>query len=156
MARELEPGTKAPNFKLPRDGGDTTSLSDYAGRKLALYFYPKADTPGCTAEAIEFSRLKGAFAKAKTDILGVSADTVPAQDRFKAKHRLSIALASDETHRMLETYGVWREKTMYGRKFLGIVRTTILIGPDQRILRVWPKVSVAGHAADVLAAAESL
>jgi peroxiredoxin Q/BCP len=156
MARELEPGMKAPNFKLPRDGGDTTSLSDYAGRKLILYFYPKADTPGCTKEAIEFSRLKGAFAKAKTDILGVSADSVPAQDKFKTKHRLSIALASDETHRMLEAYGVWREKSMYGRQFLGIVRTTVLIGPDQRILRVWPKVSVTGHAADVLAAAESL
>jgi peroxiredoxin Q/BCP len=156
MARQLEPGIKAPNFKLPRDGGDTTSLSDYAGRKLVLYFYPKADTPGCTTEAIEFSRLKGAFGKAKTDILGVSADSVVAQDKFKAKHRLSIALASDETHRMLEAYGVWREKPMYGRKFLGIVRTTVLIGPDQRILRVWPKVSVTGHAADVLAAAESL
>jgi peroxiredoxin Q/BCP len=156
MARELEPGMKSPNFKLPRDGGDTTSLPDYAGRKLVLYFYPKADTPGCTTEAIEFSRLKGAFAKAKTDILGVSADSVPAQDKFKTKHRLSIALASDETHRMLEAYGVWREKSMYGRKFLGIVRTTVLIGPDQRILRVWPKVSVTGHAAEVLAAAESL
>jgi thioredoxin-dependent peroxiredoxin len=156
MARDLEPGMKAPNFKLPRDGGDITSLSDFAGRKLVLYFYPKADTPGCTTEAIEFSRLKGAFAKAQTDILGVSADAVPAQDKFKAKHRLSIALASDETHRMLEAYGVWREKSMYGRKFLGIVRTTLLVGPDQRILRVWPKVSVAGHAADVLAAAESL
>ena len=127
----------------------------YARLKLVLYFYPKADTPGCTKEAIEFSRLKGAFAKADADILGVSADSVPVQDKFKAKHRLSVALASDETHRMLEAYGVWREKTMYGRKFLGIVRTTVLIGPDQRILRVWPKVSVTGHADDVLAAARS-
>jgi peroxiredoxin Q/BCP len=156
MARELEPGMKAPNFKLPRDGGETASLSDYAGRKLVLYFYPKADTPGCTTEAIEFSRHKAAFDKAKTDILGVSADSVPAQDKFKTKHRLSIALASDQAHRMLEAYGVWREKSMYGRKFLGIVRTTVLIGADQRILRVWPKVSVTGHAAEVLAAAESL
>jgi thioredoxin-dependent peroxiredoxin len=156
MPRELEPGMKAPDFTLPRDGGDTTALSDYAGRKLVLYFYPKADTPGCTKEAIEFSRLKGAFAKANADILGVSADPIPAQDKFKTKHRLSIALASDETHRMLQAYGVWREKTMYGRKFLGVVRTTILIGPDQRILRVWPKVSVEGHAEEVLAAAESL
>ena len=156
MARELEPGMKAPNFKLPRDGGDTTSLPDYAGRKLVLYFYPKEDTPGCTTEAIEFSRLKGAFAKAKTDILGVSADSVPAQDKFKTKHRLSIALASDETHRMLEAYGVWREKSMYGRKFLGIVRTTVLIGPDQRIARIWPKVTVAGHAEEVLAAVKAI
>jgi thioredoxin-dependent peroxiredoxin len=156
MPRPLEPGMKAPDFQLPRDGGDMTSLSDFAGRKLVLYFYPKADTPGCTKEAIDFSRLKGAFVKAGADILGVSADPVPAQDKFKAKHRLSIALASDETHRMLVAYGVWREKSMYGRKFLGIVRTTVLIGPDQRIFQVWPKVSVAGHAAEVLAAAESL
>lgn len=156
MPRALEPGEKAPDFQLPRDGGGTTSLSDFAGRKLVLYFYPKADTPGCTQEAIEFSRLKAAFGKAGADILGVSADPMPAQEKFKAKHRVSIALASDETHRMLEAYGVWREKSMYGRKFLGIVRTTVLVGPDQRIVKVWPKVSVAGHAAEVLAAAESL
>lgn len=156
MPRALEPGIKAPDFRLPRDGGGTASLADFAGRKLVLYFYPKADTPGCTKEAIDFSRLKGAFSKAGADILGVSADPVPAQDKFKAKHDLSIALVSDEAHRMLEAYGVWREKSMYGRKFLGIVRTTILIGPDQRIARVWPKVSVAGHADEVLAAAESL
>jgi thioredoxin-dependent peroxiredoxin len=156
MPRTLEPGVKAPAFQLPRDGGGTTSLSDFAGRKLVLYFYPKADTPGCTKEAIEFSRLKTAFTKAGADVLGVSADPVPAQDKFKAKHRLSIALASDETRDMLEAYGVWREKSMYGRKFLGIVRTTVLIGRDQRIARIWPKVSVAGHAAEVLAAAESL
>jgi len=156
MPRALEPGMMAPDFQLPRDGGGTTSLSDFAGRKLVLYFYPKADTPGCTKEAIEFSRLKAAFGKAGADILGVSADAVAAQDKFKAKHRLSIALASDETHRTLEAYGVWREKSLYGRKFLGIVRTTVLIGPDQRIARIWPKVSVAGHAGEVLAAAESL
>jgi thioredoxin-dependent peroxiredoxin len=156
MPRALEPGMKAPDFRLPRDGGGTASLADFAGRKLVLYFYPKADTPGCTKEAIDFSRLKGAFSKAGADILGVSADPVPAQDKFKAKHDFSITLASDEAHRMLEAYGVWREKSMYGRKFLGIVRTTILIGPDQRIARVWPKVSVAGHAAEVLAAAQSL
>ena len=156
MPRALEPGIKAPDFRLPRDGGGTVSLADFAGRKLVLYFYPKADTPGCTKEAIDFSRLKGAFNKTGADVLGVSADPVPAQDKFKAKHDLSIALVSDEAHRMLEAYGVWREKSMYGRKFLGIVRTTVLIGPDQRIARVWPKVSVAGHADEVLAAAESL
>lgn len=156
MPRALEPGIKAPDFRLPRDGGGTVSLADFAGRKLVLYFYPKADTPGCTKEAIDFSQLKGAFNKTGADVLGVSADPVPAQDKFKAKHDLSIALVSDEAHRMLEAYGVWREKSMYGRKFLGIVRTTVLIGPDQRIARVWPKVSVAGHADEVLAAAESL
>jgi thioredoxin-dependent peroxiredoxin len=156
MSRELQPGTKAPAFALPRDGGGTLSLADFAGRALVLYFYPKADTSGCTKEAIDFSRLKSAFAEAGADILGVSADPVPAQDKFKAKHKLSIALGSDETHRMLEAYGVWREKSMYGRKFMGIVRTTFLIGPDQRIARIWPKVSVTGHAAEVLAAVKAL
>jgi peroxiredoxin Q/BCP len=156
MPRELGHGTKAPSFTLPRDGGGTISLADFAGRKLVLYFYPRADTSGCTKEAIEFSRLKGAFSKAGAEILGVSADPVPAQDKFKAKHKLAIALASDEKHRMLEAYGVWQEKSMYGRKFMGIVRTTFLVGPDQHIARVWPKVSVTGHAEEVLAAAQAL
>ena len=156
MPRELSPGAMAPTFTLPRDGGGTISLADFAGSKLVLYFYPRADTSGCTKEAIDFSRLKAAFSKAGTEILGVSADPVPAQDKFKAKHKLAIALASDEKHRMLEAYGVWQEKSMYGRKFMGIVRTTVLIGPDQRIARVWPKVSVTGHADEVLAAARAL
>jgi len=156
MSTELQPGAKAPSFTLPRDGGGTVSLADFARRRLVLYFYPKADTSGCTKEAIDFSRLKGAFAKAGADILGVSADPVPAQDKFKAMHKLSIALASDETHRMLEAYGVWQEKSMYGRKYMGVVRATFLIGPDQRIARVWPKVSVTGHADEVLAAVKAL
>lgn len=156
MPGELRPGAKAPSFTLPRDGGETISLADFAARKLVLYFYPRADTPGCTKEAIDFSRHKTAFAKAGTEILGVSADPVPAQDKFKAKYKLGFALASDETHRMLEAYGVWQEKSMYGRKFMGVVRATFLIGPDQRIAHVWPKVSVAGHAEEVLAAAKAL
>jgi thioredoxin-dependent peroxiredoxin len=156
MPRELGSGMKAPAFTLPRDGGGTISLSDFAGRKLVLYFYPRADTSGCTKEAIDFSRLKSAFGKAGTEILGVSADPVPAQDKFKTKYELSIALASDETHRMLEAYGVWQEKSMYGRKFMGIARTTFLIGADQRIAKVWPKVAVTEHAEDVLAAAKAL
>lgn len=156
MSSELAPGRKAPAFTLPRDGGGAVSLSDFAGRKLVLYFYPRADTSGCTKEAMDFSRLKGAFGKAGAEILGVSGDPVAAQDKFKSKHKLSIALASDEKHRMLEAYGVWREKSMYGRKFMGIVRATFLIGPDQRIVRVWPKVSVTGHAEEVLTAAQSL
>jgi peroxiredoxin Q/BCP len=155
-AETPQAGDKAPAFALPRDGGGTVTLKDFAGKKLALYFYPRADTPGCTKEAIEFSKLKAAFTRAGTEILGVSADTVAAQDKFKAKHKLSIALASDEKHKMLEAYGVWREKSMYGRKFLGVVRATFLIGPDQRIAQVWPKVSVAGHAEEVLAAAKAL
>ena len=149
-------GTKAPAFALPRDGGGTVSLKDFAGRKLVLYFYPRADTPGCTREAIDFSRLKAAFNRAGADILGVSADPVQAQDAFKKKHKLSIALGSDETHKMLDAYGAWQEKSMYGRKFLGVVRTTFLIGPDQRIASVWPKVTVADHAEEVLAAVKAL
>jgi peroxiredoxin Q/BCP len=149
-------GTKAPAFTLPRDGGGSVSLADFAGRKLVLYFYPRADTPGCTTEAIDFSRLKAAFSRAGAEILGVSADPVPAQDKFKAKHKLAIALASDEKRKMLEAYGVWQQKSLYGRKFMGIVRMTFLIGPDRRIAQVWPKVSVAGHAEAVLAAAKEL
>jgi len=155
-ALDATPGAMAPAFKLPRDGGGTVSLADFAGRKLVLYFYPRADTPGCTKEAIDFSRLKAAFGRIGTDIVGVSADPVPAQDKFKAKHKLTLALASDEKHKMLDAYGVWQEKSMYGRKFMGIVRATFLIGPDRRIARVWPKVSVAGHAEEVLAAAKVL
>ncbi|MGA2894762.1 MAG: peroxiredoxin [Xanthobacteraceae bacterium] len=151
-----EVGDKAPSFSLPRDGGGTVALQDFAGRKLVLYFYPRANTSGCTKEAIDFSRLKQAFNRADTDILGVSADPVRAQDAFKSKHKLTIVLGSDETHKMLLAYGVWREKSLYGRKFLGVVRTTFLIGPDQRIARVWPKVTVVGHAEDVLAAAKAL
>jgi peroxiredoxin Q/BCP len=149
------PGAKAPAFRLPRDDGGTVSLADSAGRKLVLYFYPRADTTGCTKEAIDFSRLRGDFARADTEILGVSADPVPALAKFKAKHKLAIALASDEKRRMLEDYGVWQEKSLYGRKFLGVVRTSFLIGPDGRIAKVWPKVSVDGHAAEVLAAAKA-
>ena len=156
MSSKLDPGTKAPPFTLPRDGGGNVSLADFAGRKLVLYFYPKADTPGCTKEAIDFSRLKAAFAKADTDILGVSADPVPAQDKFKSKHKLTIALASDEKHRMLEAYGVWQEKSMYGRKFMGVVRTTVLIGPDQRSPGFGRKSRSTGHAEEVLAAAKAL
>jgi peroxiredoxin Q/BCP len=150
------PGAKAPAFALASDGGGTISLNSFAGRKLVLYFYPRADTPGCTQEALDFSRLRTSFARAGADIVGVSADPVPAQDAFKAKHKLAITLGSDEKHHMLEAYGVWREKSMYGRNFMGVVRSTFLIGPDQRIARVWPKVSVKGHAEEVLAAVKAL
>ncbi|HYA07438.1 MAG TPA: peroxiredoxin [Xanthobacteraceae bacterium] len=153
---DLQAGARAPSFTLPRDGGGSVSLGDFAGRKLVLYFYPRADTSGCTKEAMDFSRLKAAFERAGAAILGVSADPVTAQDAFKKKYRLGIALGSDETHKMLNAYGVWQQKSMYGRKFFGIVRTTFLIGPDQRIARVWPKVSVEGHAEDVLAAVKAL
>jgi peroxiredoxin Q/BCP len=154
--RGLAVGAKAPAFRLPRDGGVTVELADFTGRKLVLYFYPRADTGGCTREAIDFSKLKSAFSRAGTEILGVSADPVAALDRFKAKHKLTIALASDEARKVLEKYGVWQEKTLYGRKFMGTVRATFLIGPNQRIVRVWPKVAVADHAQEVLEAAKAL
>jgi len=149
-------GTKAPTFRLSSDDGTTVSLANFKGRKLVLYFYPRADTPGCTREAIDFSRLRPQFEKAGTDILGVSADPVPAQDAFKKKHKLKIPLLSDETHKMLEAYGAWGKKSMYGKTFMGILRITYLIAPDGRIAQVWPKVKVDGHAAEVLAAAKAL
>ena len=127
MARELVAGAKAPAFALPRDGGGKVSLKDFKGSNLVLYFYPKADTPGCTKEAIAFSRLRADFAKAGTVILGVSADPVAAQDKFKSKHKLSITLGSDETKKVLAAYGAWGEKSMYGRKFMGVIRKTFLI-----------------------------
>jgi peroxiredoxin Q/BCP len=156
LARELVEGAKAPAFTLPRDGGTRVSLKDFKDRNLVLYFYPKADTPGCTKEAIAFSGLRAAFAKAGTDILGVSADPVAAQDKFKAKHKLTIDLASDETKKMLEDYGAWGEKSMYGRKFMGVFRKTFLIDGQGRIARIWPKVNVTGHAEEVLEAARAL
>jgi peroxiredoxin Q/BCP len=156
MPTALVAGAKAPDFTLAGDDGRNVSLADFRGRKLVLYFYPKADTPGCTREAMAFSALKPRFAKADTVILGVSADPVKAQDAFKRKHGLAIALASDETHKMLAAYGVWGEKSMYGRTYMGITRATFLIGPDGRIARTWPKVRVDGHAEEVLAAAQGL
>ena len=149
-------GEKAPSFTLPRDGGGKLSLADFKGRKLVLYFYPKADTPGCTQEAIAFNGLKRAFARAETDIVGVSADPVKAQDKFRDKHDLTIPLASDESKKMLVVYGVWGEKSMYGRKFMGVRRTTFLIGRDGRIAQVWENVKVPGHAETVLEAAKAL
>jgi len=156
MAEEIAAGAKAPAFRLARDGGTTVALKDFKGRNLVLYFYPKADTPGCTKEAMAFSRLRAAFAKTGTDIVGVSADAVEAQDKFKAKHKLKVTLASDPTKAMLEAYGAWGEKSLYGRKFMGVIRKTFIIDKTGRIARIWPKVSVEGHAEEVLAAAKGL
>ena len=156
MTGDLVAGAKAPPFRLQREDGTEVSLQDFKGRKLVLYFYPKADTPGCTKEAIAFSSLRAAFERADTAILGVSANSVKAQDKFKSKHRLKIALASDESKEMLQAYGAWGEKSMYGRKYLGVIRKTFLIDGKGRVARVWPKVSVPGHAEEVLEAARSL
>lgn len=156
MSKEPTAGEKAPAFSLPSDGGGKVSLKEFKGRNLVLYFYPKADTPGCTKEAIAFSRLRAEFAKADTAILGVSADPVSSQDKFKSKHKLTIALGSDETKKTLAAYGAWGEKSMYGRKFMGVIRKTFLIDASGRIVRTWPKVRVPGHAEEVLAAAREL
>lgn len=156
MNAKLGIDNPAPDFRLPRDGGGTVSLTDFKGRKLVLFFYPKADTPGCTIEAKDFSRLEPDFAKAGVAVIGVSADPVKKQDSFKTKHHLTTPLVSDETHDMLEAYGVWGEKSMYGKTYMGITRTTVLIGPTGRIAKVWPKVKIEGHAEEVLAAAKAL
>jgi thioredoxin-dependent peroxiredoxin len=155
-AKLASEGANAPGFRLPRDGGDTVSLSDFSGRKLVLFFYPRADTPGCTKEAIEFTRLAGAFAEAQTAILGISADTLRALESFRDKHQLSIPLVSDEKHEVLQAYGAWGEKSMYGRTFHGILRTTVLIDGAGSVARIWRNVRVDGHADEVLAAARAL
>jgi peroxiredoxin Q/BCP len=152
----LTEGARAPAFRLPRDGGGTVALSDYAGKILVLFFYPRADTPGCTREAIDFTRLAAAFAENHTTVLGVSADSPKAQEAFKDKHELTVPLVSDEKHAMLEAYGVWGEKSMYGRTFQGIVRTTVVIGGDGRVIRIWRNVKVDGHADSVLEVVRSL
>jgi len=152
----LAEGAKAPAFRLPRDGGDSVSLSDFAGKKLVVFFYPRADTPGCTREAIDFTRLRSDFAAAGTAVLGVSADPVKAQEAFRNKHQLAVPLISDERHEMLAAYGAWGEKSLYGRTLLGIIRTTVLIGADGRVARIWRNVRVNGHADAVLEAARAL
>jgi peroxiredoxin Q/BCP len=152
----LVEGAAAPGFSLPRDGGSSVSLADYAGKKLVLFFYPRADTPGCTREAIDFTRLESAFADEGAAVLGISADTVKAQESFRTKHQLSVPLISDEQHEMLEAYGAWGEKSMYGRSFMGIIRTTVLIGANGRVAKIWRNVRVDGHADDVLAAVRAI
>lgn len=140
---------------MPRGGAQVT-LKSLRGKKVALYFYPRADTPGCTKEAIAFNGKRRAFEQAETVILGVSADPVKAQDKFRDKYALAFPLISDETHQMLEAYGVWGEKNMYGKTFFGVQRVTYLIDRKGIVAQVWPKVKVEGHAEDVLAAARAL
>ena len=155
MTKTLAVGDLAPIFTLPGDGGSEISLSSLKGRKVVLYFYPKDDTSGCTKEAIAFNGLRKSFEKAGAVIIGVSPDSPKSHDKFKNKYDLEFPLASDESKSMLEAYGVWVEKSMYGRKYMGVERTTILIGSDGKILAIWPKVKVDGHAKDVLAAVKA-
>jgi peroxiredoxin Q/BCP len=153
---EIAVGDIAPAFKLPQDGGGELSLSDHRGKPVVLYFYPKDDTSGCTAEAIAFSGLKLQFEKAGATVIGMSPDSVKKHDRFKSKHELTVTLVADEDKKVLEAYGVWAEKSMYGRKYMGVERTTFLIGPDGKVAQVWRKVKVPGHAEEVLAAVKAL
>jgi thioredoxin-dependent peroxiredoxin len=152
----LKVGEKAPAFTLPATDGRTISLDDLKGRKAVLYFYPKDDTSGCTLEAQNFQALKQNFAKADTQIIGVSPDDLKSHDKFRTKYSLDFPLASDEGKSMLEAYGVWAEKSMYGRKYMGVERTTVLIDRHGTIARIWAKVKVPGHAEEVLAAAQAL
>ena len=147
MGTELTVGQKAPAFSLPRDGGGRISLKDFQGRKLVVYFFPRADTPGCTRESIDFSTLRADFQKAGTEILGVSADPVKAQEAFKKKHDLTVGLLSDETHDMLAAYGAWGKKSMYGKSFMGVIRSTFTFGqiwamrpsgPIRKVERITP------------------
>ena len=155
MSKPTE-GSIAPDFALPADGGSTLTLSSLRGRIVVLYFYPKDDTSGCTREAIDFSGLKPEFDALDAVIVGMSPDTAAKHDKFKAKHDLSVTLVADEDKKALQDYGVWTEKSMYGRKYMGVERSTFLIDREGKVARVWRKVKVAGHAGDVLEAARAL
>lgn len=146
----------APDFDLATDGGGRVKLSGLEGKTVVVYFYPKDDTSGCTLEAIDFSKSAKAFAKAGAVVIGISPDTEKSHDKFKAKHSLGITLAADPEKQAIGAYGVWVEKSMYGRKYMGVERSTFLIGPDRRIVQEWRKVKVPGHVEEVLAAAQAL
>ena len=155
MAR-IEIGKRAPAFELVDQNAKRHALKDYAGRVVVLFFYPKDDTSGCTAESKDFSALKADFDKSGVEVVGLSPDPVSSKVKFRRKHDLTVRLAADETRKTLEAYGVWVEKSMYGRKYMGIERSTFLVGADGKVAQAWRKVSVAGHAAEVLAAAKAL
>jgi peroxiredoxin Q/BCP len=144
-------GSEAPDFTLPRDGGQTIVLAEFKGRNTVLFFYPKDDTTGCTKEAIAFSLLRDEFAAENTVVIGISADSPAKHDKFKEKHGLTVHLASDEEHVAIAAYGVWVEKNMYGRKYMGIERASYLIDAAGNVAQIWRKVKVAGHAEAVLA-----
>ncbi|MDP9630563.1 UNVERIFIED_ORG: peroxiredoxin Q/BCP [Ensifer adhaerens] len=152
----LTPGDLAPDFTLPCDGGGTISLSALRGRPVVLFFYPKDDTKSCTLEAISFTELASEFAAAGVELIGLSPDSVKRHDRFAKKYDLAVTLAADEERSVVNAYGLWVEKSLYGRKYMGVERTTFLIAADGRIARVWEKVKVNGHANEVLEAAKAL
>jgi len=156
MAKELVEGDMAPDFELPTDGGGQAHLKDLMGKPVVIYFYPKDDTSGCTAQAIAFNGLRAKFAAAGATVIGISPDSAVSHDKFKQKHALKIALAADPERAAIEAYGVWKEKSMYGRKYFGVERSTFVIGRDGRIARIWRKVKVPGHAEEVLAATKAL
>ena len=149
-------GSEAPDFVLPADGGSEVRLSDFRGKTVVLFFYPKDNTSGCTVEAIDFTALKPEFDVVDTLVLGMSPDSPKSHDKFKTKHGLTVGLVSDQEKETLQAYGVWVEKSMYGRKYMGVERSTFLIDPEGRIAEVWRKVKVPGHAQAVLEAAKKL
>jgi len=152
MSDWIEPGKKAPAFTLPADDGSKVRLADLAGKAVVLYFYPKDDTPGCTREACAFRDAREDLQAEGVSVLGVSPDGVASHGKFRDKYQLNFPLLADEDHKVAEKYGAWREKNMYGKKSMGIQRSTYLIGPDGKVVRVWKKVSVDGHAEEVQAA----
>ena len=156
MTTNIDIGSKVPFFTLKTDGRGEISSPDLIGKTAVIYFYPKDDTSGCTKQAIGFSALKDAFDSLNAQIVGISADSPQKHDKFKAKHDLTITLASDEDHEVLEAFGVWKEKSMYGRKFMGIERSTFLIDKDGVVAGVWRKVKVPGHVEAVLEAVKEL
>ncbi len=156
MAGVLTEGDAAPGFSLPGNDGVAVSLDQHRGKPVALFFYPKDDTSGCTQEAQEFEALSKDFAASGCTVLGMSPDPVKSHAKFRTKHGLSMNLIADETKTTLEDYGVWQERSMYGRKYMGVERSTFLIRGDGKIARIWRKVKVPGHAAEVLAAAKAL
>jgi thioredoxin-dependent peroxiredoxin len=152
----LSEGDLAPDFELPRDGAGSVKVSDFRGHPVVVYFYPKDDTSGCTKEAVGFSESAGEFRALGAEILGISPDSIKSHDKFRDKHGLTIILAADEEKRAISAYGVWAEKKMYGRSYMGVERTTFLIDKEGKIVRIWRSVKVPGHVAEVLAAVKAL
>ncbi|MHB8681940.1 MAG: thioredoxin-dependent thiol peroxidase [Acidimicrobiales bacterium] len=152
---KLEPGVRAPAFTLPDQDGKRVSLKDFAGSPVVVYFYPADDTPGCTKEACQFNDNLRAFSRAGVAVVGISPDGAEKHQKFRAKYKLAFPLLSDVDHAVMERYGAWGEKTLYGKKTVGVIRSTFLVGPDGKIARTWHHVRADGHAAKVLAEAEA-